>query len=121
MEEMQRLISRRGGDLSTPRRPLSFHQGDSPSRSPFERPKEDGTASAMNEVAKQVDSDVSEALASYEGVQSALKTTVLRNMEVRVCVFLLLCYVADDLHTVIQPAGQGKVGGHNAQSRASER
>ena len=89
MEEMQRLISRRGGDLSTPRRPLSFHQGDSPSRSPFERPKEDGTASAMNEVAKQVDSDVSEALASYEGVQSALKTTVLRNMEVCICFVLV--------------------------------
>ena len=68
----------------------------------------------MNEVAKQVDSDVSEALASYEGVQSALKTTVLRNMEVCICFLLSLRYVADVLGTVIQPAGQGKVGGHNA-------
>ncbi|KAI0787216.1 hypothetical protein BC629DRAFT_1440376 [Irpex lacteus] len=53
MEEMQRVIQRRGGDAATPRRPLSFHQGDSPSRSPFERPRDDGTATAMNEVAKQ--------------------------------------------------------------------
>lgn len=90
MEEMQRVIQRRGGDAATPRRPLSFHQGDSPSRSPFERPRDDGTAAAMNEVAKQVDMDLAEALSSYESVQTALKATVLRNMEVcRVCWLLL--------------------------------
>ncbi|KAI0089204.1 hypothetical protein BDY19DRAFT_993422 [Irpex rosettiformis] len=82
MEEMQRVIQRRGGDIGvTPRRPLSFHPGESPGRSPFERPKDDGSATAMNEVTKQIDSDLSEALASYEGVQAALKATVLRNME----------------------------------------
>jgi hypothetical protein len=83
MEEMQRVIQRRGtvGDTVTPRRPVSFHD-ESPGRYPFERPREDGTASAMNDVAKQLEAEIADALASYEGVQAGLRSAVLRNLEV---------------------------------------
>ncbi|KAI0692571.1 hypothetical protein BC835DRAFT_1416498 [Cytidiella melzeri] len=81
MEEMQRVILRRGGDGPTPRRPLSVHQEDSPNRSPFGRPREDVTATAMNDIAKQMETEVADVLAGYEGVQNGLKLAVIRNIE----------------------------------------
>ncbi|KAI0340771.1 hypothetical protein BDW22DRAFT_348171 [Trametopsis cervina] len=80
MEEMQRVIQRRGGE-GTPRRPLSFHQDDSPGRS-FERPREDPTASSMNEVAKQLENELTETLATFEHVHSGLKAAVIRNLDI---------------------------------------